>query len=262
MDNKIFEIINSFDAVSGIVVERSDGKRLINHNSDYRFPSASIIKLYIMWALYKKINDGELNETDLIDVTSEPVVGGCGILQQLKTENLTLTLRDICTLMIVLSDNMATNIIIRKVGLDYINQQIQSLGLSKTSLQRMLMDSEARKRGLDNYTSPEDSISILKAILFDDSISRDLRSSMLEILNGQILTNHVAHNLPLDYKFAHKTGNLAATLHDVGILYTPNDFYYISVMLDEITNIVEGKKVINSIGESIFTMIREVENKE
>lgn len=258
MEEKVLSIINSIEGVAGIVVETSDGTRLIDYNSDYRFPAASIIKIFIMWSLYKKINDGELNETDMIDVSTEPIVGGCGILQQLKTENLKLTLRDICNLMIVLSDNMATNIVIRVVGMEYINQQIEKLGLGKTSLQRMLMDTEAARKGFDNYTSPNDSLLILKAIISDDSVAEDLRNSMINILKGQILTNHAAHNLPLDFEFAHKTGNLSATLHDVGILYTPNDSYLVSIMLDQLKDIVEGKKIINSIGESIFDGIKEI----
>lgn len=261
MKEKVLSIVNSIEGVSGIVVEASDGRKIIDYNSDYRFPAASIIKMYIMWSLYKKINDGELNEDDLIDVSTEPVVGGCGILQQLETEDLKLTLRDICNLMIVLSDNMATNIVIRVVGMEYINQQIEKLGLGETSLQRMLMDTEAAKKGFDNYTSPNDSISILKAILFNESIAKKMRSSMLDILKGQILTNHAAHNIPLDFKFAHKTGNLAATLHDVGILYTPNDSYLVSIMLDQLEDIVEGKKIINYIGESICREIKEIEKK-
>lgn len=261
MKDKILSITNSVKGVSGIVVECSDGTRLIDHNSEHRFPAASIIKLYIMWSFYKKVSEGELSEIDIFDTTTEPIVGGCGILQQLKTEDLKLELKDICNLMIVLSDNIATNIMIRVVGMEYINQQIEKLGYKKTSLQRMLMDSEARERGLDNYTSPNDSIGILKTILFDDSIPEELRSNMLDILKGQILTNHVAHSIPLEYKFAHKTGNLASTLHDVGVLYTPNDVYYISVMLDELEDIIEGKKIINSIGECIFNEIKELESK-
>lgn len=260
MTKKILTYLKEIDGIAGVVVERSDGKRIIEYNSEHRFPSASIIKLYIMWAFYKKVNDGELKEEDLYDVTQEEIVGGCGILQQLKTENLKLSLRDICALMIVLSDNIATNIMIRVVGMDYINNEIKRLGFHKTSLERMLMDGEARKKGLDNYTSANDSIEILKSILFDESIRKELRTEMLNIMEGQILTNHVPHNLPLDYRFAHKTGNLDRTLHDVGVLYTANDYYYLAVMLDELDDIVEGKKQINKIGEYIFTSIRQLEN--
>lgn len=261
MKDRILDLINSVKGVSAVVVERSDGTRLIDYNSNHRFPAASIIKLYIMWSFYKKVNDGELKETDLYDTSTETVVGGCGILQQLKTEGLKLTLRDICDLMIVLSDNMATNIMIKVVGMDYVNQQIQELGFEKTALERMLMDGEAKKKGFDNYTSANDSIGIVKAILFNDAVNEELRNSMLEIMKGQILTNHVPHNLPLDYSFAHKTGNLDATLHDVGVLTTQNDSYYISIMLDELEDIVEGKKNINDLGEFVFDEIRKLENK-
>lgn len=260
MNNRLKELIKSMEGVSAVIVEKSNGERLIDYNGDHRFPAASIIKLYIMWAFYRKVKEGELKETDLYDVTKEPVVGGCGILQQLKTENLKLSLRDICDLMIVLSDNIATNIMIRVIGMDYINEEIQRLGYEKTALERMLMDGEARKRGLDNYTSANDSISILKTILRDDRIDLKLREEMLAIMKGQIITNHVAHNLPLDYIFAHKTGNLAATLHDVGILSTPKGEYYISVMLDQLPDIVKGKKEINKLGEFIFEEIRKYEN--
>lgn len=259
MKQEILDAMGAVCGASAVVVERSDRVRLIDRGGDRRFPAASLIKLYIMWALYKKINDGELKQTDTVDVKIEPIVGGCGILRLLGTENLNLTLKDIYTLMIVLSDNTAANILIKVLGADYINGLIQSKGFDKTLLGRMLMDSEARAKGFDNYTSANDILEVLKVICEDETISEQLRREMTEILKEQILTSHVAHNLPSDYSMAHKTGSLDATLHDAGIIYTPCNTYYFSVMLDEIPDIVQGKKLINAIGESIFEKIRKSE---
>ncbi len=257
---KILEIAHSIPGRHGIVVEKDDGTLLLNHNPDLVFPSASTIKLFILWAVYKKINDGILSRDTLIPITDTPKVGGCGILQQLKTPNVKLTIPDIANLMIVLSDNIATNLMIDLAGMDYINSEIRKYGFTESKLERHMMDGEARKRGLDNYTTAGEQIQILKNIENHKDIREELREEMLQMLANQILTNHAGQYLPLDYAFAHKTGNLASTLHDTGILKTPNGKYYISILTHDLEDIVAGKKNINLIAEEIFKQIRDYES--
>lgn len=254
--NKVIDIAESIPGKKGIIVENKDGIRLIDYNGDEVFPSASTIKLFILWSLYTKIQNGELNRDDLIAINDFEKVGGCGILTQLKTANLSLSLRDIADLMITLSDNVATNILIDTVGMDFINSEMKKYGFNNSKLERHMMDSEAKARGYDNYTSPEDQVKILKKIENDEKIEEVHRKEMIEILGNQILVNHAAQYLPLDYKFYHKTGNLDSTLHDSGILVTPNNKYYITILTDELEDIVEGMKVMNLIGEEIFKQIK------
>ncbi|MFB0971730.1 MAG: serine hydrolase [Tissierellia bacterium] len=260
-DKKILRIANSIPGRQGIAVERDDETVLMDYNSDEIFPSASTIKLFILWSVYKKINDGLLNKNELIPINDTPRVVGCGILQNLATPDLELTVSDIANLMIVLSDNVATNLMIDLAGMDYINSEIKKYGFNKTKLERHMMDGDARERGLDNYTTASEQIKILKNIERHEDISLDLRNDMLEMLSNQILTDHAGQYLPLDYKFAHKTGNLAATLHDTGILTTPKGKYYISILTDDLEDIVEGKKVMNLLSEEIFNQIRLYEDK-
>lgn len=258
-EKKVLDIAKSIPGRQGIVIEKEDGTRLMNYNSEEVFPSASTIKLFILWAVYKKIQNGELSREDLISITDTPSVGGCGILQQMKTPNLKLTIPDIANLMIVLSDNIATNLMIDLAGMDFINSEIKKCGFEKSKLERHMMDGEARERGLDNYTTAEEQIQILKNIENSQDIDENLRKEMLEMLYNQILTDHAGQYLPLDYKFAHKTGNLASTLHDAGILTTPKGKYYVSILTHDLEDIVEGKKVMNLLSEEIFKQIRNYE---
>ncbi len=261
MQNGLKDIIKRVPCEIGYIITAEDGSVIDSFQEDKQFPSASIIKLNILWAIYKKINDGYLKSNDMIKVSNEKIVGGCGILQHIYSDSLELSIRDLAILMIDLSDNIATNLILEIAGIDYINKEIERLGFKETSLQRKLMDSEAVKLGLDNYTSPRDSKGILNEILNSSEIREDLRKEMEEILKIQILNQYTPQYLPSDYAFAHKTGNLARTLHDAGVLYTPNGKYYISVLVHELDDLVEGVRLHNEIGEYIFKHIRQLESK-
>lgn len=258
-EKSVLDIAKSIPGRQGIVIEKSDGTKLMNYNPDEVFPSASTIKLFVLWAVYKKIQKGELSREDLISISDTPSVGGCGILQQMKTPDLKLTIPDIANLMIVLSDNVATNLMIDLAGMDFVNSEIKEYGFENSKLERHMMDGDAREKGLDNYTTAKEQIQILKNIENSEDLDKELRDEMMEMLGNQILTDHAAQYLPLDYEFFHKTGNLASTLHDTGILKTPNEKYYISILTHDLEDIVEGKKIMNLLSEEIFKQIRNYE---
>jgi beta-lactamase class A len=121
---------------------------------DEVFPTASSIKLAVLYELYRQAEEGRL---DVSEVTRPPVprVAGGGVLQELG-DRVSLTWRDLAVLMIGWSDNEATNVLVRRVGLDAVNRRLDALGLPRTRLRRQMMDLEAARRGDENVSTPRE----------------------------------------------------------------------------------------------------------
>ena len=237
----------------GYIIESSDGLTNLRENERCVFPSASIIKLAILWAVFRRVAEGRASVSDTAAMRYEDIVGGYGILKDLHP-GIELTVGDMCSLMICYSDNVATNMLIDRFGIGYINEEVRSCGLTDTELNRKMMDSEAKAKGLDNYTSPLDVVNLLKLYLDSNRISKPLREEMTGILLRQFCNNFQAHFMPEGFRFAHKTGDLPGTLHDVGVLSPPSgQAHFIAVMCDGLDRNEDGLRFLNEAGSVIFS---------
>src|SRR6056297_2276688 len=181
---QIEEEVKKVSGSAGIVLrDLADGECYSLGKSEV-FPIASIIKLTILWELFARIDRGEIQVSEKRQLLDSVKVGGFGILKNLD-EGLDLTIHDLATLMITLSDNVATNMLIDELGMDSINKKVRELGLIHTQLKRKMMDSKAKEEGLDNFSSPEDVALILENYVNSDALSLASRQAMLEILKKQ-----------------------------------------------------------------------------
>ena len=152
-------------------------------NGDKKVLSASMIKLLILAELMKKISENKFSLSDTIMIVDSMKTGGDGVLKELNTGH-HFTLKELATLMIVVSDNQATNILIDFLGMENINQLGKELRLKKTFLGRKMMDAEARKKGYDNYICADDISLLLKLIYQEKLINKEA---------SQLIKNMVAH---------------------------------------------------------------------
>lgn len=236
MEKRIREIINENSGVTGVIVRDSFGKKIMI-NEEVIFPSASIIKLFILMAL----NKDEYNKK--IELKKEDKVGGCGILKVME-DGLPLTIKDVAYLMICLSDNTATNILIDYIGMDKINESIKANGFRGTVLGRKMMDTEARKAGKDNFTTPEDVLKVLEILCGN--------SDDLDMLRNQAYNNKIPLYYPREVDFAHKTGELMYTEHDAGRLFFDKGWVDIVVLTKDLEENEDGIKINSLIGKLIF----------
>ena len=153
-------------------------------NGDKKVLSASMIKLLILAELMKKISENKFSLSDTIMIADSMKTGGDGVLKELNTGH-HFTLKELATLMIIVSDNQATNILIDFLGMENINRLGKELRLKKTFLGRKMMDIEARKNGYDNYTCADDISSLLKLIYQEKLINEEASQLMLDILLRQ-----------------------------------------------------------------------------
>jgi len=191
-----------------------------------RMMAASVIKLYIMAAAFDQISRGELNPDQLIAMKKEDYVPSCGAVAYMH-EGLEVTVLDLITLMIIFSDNTATNILIDLLGMDKINRGIRKLGFEDAWLRRKMYDLEKSRKGIQNLITAEETGKFFKALYEGRLVSPEASGQMLGILKNQQLNGKIPfylQALPEEPEIAHKTGEDSGITHDVGIIYGRQPF--------------------------------------
>ena len=252
MNTKWERLVASFAedlSLTAAVILKSP-KKDFSFNGGELFPAASLIKLPILWELYRRFQLGESQPDEKAILRQRVKVDGCGILKELH-DGLEVTLRDLATLMIVLSDNTATNMLIEKLGMDSINATCEKLGMKNTVLSRIMMDYEAAKRGRDNLTTPEDMALFFQRLLDGDELGEPFRKEMTDILLRQQCNNKIPASLPADTPFAHKTGEVPGAEHDCGILFPQDKPAVIIVMTKDLKDNAKGIEFHKELGRLI-----------
>ncbi len=188
--------------------------------------AASVIKLFIMTEAYRQIRDGELSKDQLVTIHKEDCVPSCGALTYMH-EGLQVTVEDLYTLMIILSDNSATNFLIDILGEEKIHQTIRDLGYTATQLNRKMFDAEKSARGIQNYITAAEVGDLLERMYRGTLVSEEASADMIRILKDQRLNSKIPfiiHTIPDHADIAHKTGEDSGITHDAGILFTKEPF--------------------------------------
>ena len=187
------------------------------YEADVPLVAASVIKLPILVEAFRQARDGLLAMDEIFSIRPEQKMPSCGALTYLH-DGLTVTLRDLCALMIILSDNTATNILIQRLGMENVNCGMRALGLQKSTLRRLLFDAEAAGRGLENTVTAWEMGQLLEMLYKGACVSPAADAEMLSILKDQRLNGKMPFFLH-GLKIAHKTGEDDGITHDVGIVY-------------------------------------------
>jgi beta-lactamase class A len=187
-------------------------------------PSASTIKLFIMAKAFEMIQNREL-ELDKAFIISEQ-----NAVEETLNRDQSYQLEELINVMIIKSDNVATNTLIDAIGMDSINAFIAEQGFPKTMLQRKMLDFGARAEGKENYTTASDLAKFLEALYCGTIVSPALSCKMLEIMKRQQEKTLMRHHLPPDLVVANKHGDLEGIKHDVGIVYTKKGGYLFAML--------------------------------
>lgn len=224
-------LLEGTQATVAVVYEPlGDGSDGCSIDADRRMPSASMIKLAILAEYLREVDAGELSGEETYRLKASDIVGGTGSLQG-RGAGYVLTFDELARLMICQSDNVATNVLIERMGMDAINAEAAALGLSSTRLVREMMDTAAMAQGSDNYTCAGDVARILKLIGRGELVSREASSKALDWLEQQEDRSAIPAGVPADVTVGNKTGSLDAARHD-GAIVLGDDPYVLVVMTD------------------------------
>lgn len=224
-------------------------------DGDRSYPAASLIKIPILLEVFRQAQEGDISLSDKVTIPKEGRVGGAGVLVSLS-DQLTLTIEDLVTLMIIVSDNTATNLLIDRLGSIAIQELCHTFKLKHTRLLRKMMDFEAMEQGLNNYTSALDIITCLKVLDIGKEYSQTSRGKMLYILGQQQFDTKLPSRMDQEKVYiGNKTGELPGIEHDCAIIKFREKTAYISVLIDGLGETESGKDTIAQIGELIYDFL-------
>ena len=227
---EVGDIQSHFDGAMGIVLRDLSDGREFTLNADDVFPTASSIKLPMLAELYRQSQSGAgAKLTDLYTFRKEDLVPDSAIMENLTPGVSKVTNRDLAGMVVAVSDNSATNVLIDRVGMNNVNQMLDSLGLHTTRLRRHMMDLNAAKQGNENISSPREMASLLETLYRGKLLNKEMTDDFFRLMTTK-KESPIPYLLPDDLKIANKPGELDGVRCDSGIVFEKNRPYIISVM--------------------------------
>jgi beta-lactamase class A len=287
LNNAIKKPTKDFNGVLGVSVKNLDNSESEKLNGEMLFPTASVFKLPVIVEFYRQIEQGELSLEQQVILREQDKVPGSGILKELE-EGMPISYGDLLRLMMIVSDNTATDLIVEKVGFENINNTMKVLGLTNTRVTKycreILFDlvgindldisemtievfqnaiesvdysgSWSLETGDNNVSTPLEMNTLLKLIETNKAVTRD---SCQAILNIMTKCQTGMHRIPkyLPRKKVHlqrKTGSLPGIRNDVGIITIKGsgEKYALSCFTRKAEDIYEAEEVIARISQSVY----------
>src|SRR5579872_3987528 len=220
-------LVAEFPGAAGLYVRDLVTGGQVAVNEQELFPTASTIKIHILARLMQRAEAGEIDLARKV-VIDDAVRVPEGVLMYFDLPE-ELTVRDIAVLMIIVSDNTATNLCIDWATIDGTNTMLRGLGLSQTTLRRKMQDQASVIRGDENVASPLEVVQFLEILHRGERLSRFVCTETLAILKKP-KRGYLAPGLPQDIVMANKPGGMDRVRCDGGIVYHQRRPYAICVM--------------------------------
>jgi len=254
IDRQIADIAAECGGTMSMAVRSIKGAFDLSANDGLIVSSASIIKVPILVEAMSQVSAGALSLDKEYVLADEDRVRGSGVMRYLHT-GAVLTLKDLLTLMIIVSDNTATNIVIDTVGIDNVNRRLKDMGYCQTALQRKMYDWAAIEKGLDNVCTAGEMADLMARIAVKEAVGGQWDEMILDMLHHQQDTSRLGMLLPETAKLANKTGSREGVFHDCGIVSTGDFAYAISVFTVEARSAGEAQLAIARVSRVVFDAV-------
>ena len=253
LESTIRDVDQNLDGVMGVAIEDlATGDHFFLRENEI-FPQASSIKLTVLAELYRQAQQGKLKLTDLYTVQTSDLVADSDIMGGLTPGVTRVTLRDLATMVVAVSDNSAANVLIDRVGMDNVNAMLDSLGLAHTRLRRKMMDLQAAKEGRENIATPREMASLLRALYQGKILNKELTADFFKVLSTNKYS-WIPRDLPPDVRVANKEGSLEGVRNDSGIVFVEGRPYIICVMTAFLRDERDGEQAISKISLAAWRM--------
>jgi beta-lactamase class A len=239
------------DGVLGVYVEDLAGGSVIELRADEVFPTASSIKLAVLYELYRQADEGRLDLTELTR-PPQPRVAGGGVLQDLG-DRVSLTWRDLAVLMHVWSDNEAANLLIRRIGMDAVNRRLDALALPRTRLRRQMMDLAAARRGDENVSTPRELARLAAMLARGEGLTSDRARDLLALATLRDPASFFRRALPEGQRALNKRGELEGVRCDAGWVDVPGRPYTATIMTAYLKREKDGEDAIAELSAAIYS---------
>jgi beta-lactamase class A len=239
LDQRVRAEVAQFKGKVSLFAKNLDTGAVYQLGGDDRVPTASTIKLAIMVEAFARVAAGKAKWTDELVLTKDKKVGGSGILNEFA-DGLRLTFRDGVTLMMIMSDNTATNLVIDTLTADAVNARMEALGFKETRLMRRVFGGgeslegkkEENKRFGLGRTTPHELVTLMERLERGEIVNAAASQEMLDLMKREQGTNGIWR---ADWRLtkATKSGALDALRSNVGILYHPRGRIALAITCNE-----------------------------
>ncbi len=230
-----------------------DNGQFVNLQGDVPIAAASTIKIPVAIAFFQDVDAGKIKLNEPLPMTKEVIASGSGDMQYQQGKKANFTALETVTKMIVISDNTATNMIIKRLGgKAALNQRFQQWGLTTTVINNILPDLEGT-----NKTSPQDLVTSLAKVNQGELLSLKSRDRLLNIMQQTKTRTLLPQGLESDAVIAHKTGDIGKVLGDAGIIDMPNGKRYIfAVMAQRPHNDPKARELIQNFSRTSYQHLK------
>jgi len=251
LESRLQDLVSQINGEVALYARNLDTGREISINGDQRVRTASTIKLPIACAVAAEISAGRHRWSDRLSILAEDKVSGSGVLADL-TDGETVSLRDATTLMIIVSDNTATNLILDRVGGDRINDYLANLGFEQTRVMRKIRGDGTQLKPAQGWTqagsipenqrfgigmsTPREMVRLLELIERGKVVDEASSKLLLGMLDRQQYKDGIGRRIE-QYRVVSKSGALDALRSDVGIVYTPHGRIAMAITVDALPQI-------------------------
>ena len=218
-------------------------------------PAASVIKVPILIELHARAEVGDVQLDETTRLQRSDVVGGAGVLLELHP-GLEVTWRDLGVLMTVVSDNTASNMLIDRLGFDRINQRMRDIGMLDSVLGRKFMI-DPNALHAKNFTTARDMATCLARLQRGELLGVASTAEVIGVLKRQQYREKIPLLLPETVEVAHKTGEISATRHDVGIVYAKRP-YVLACLTWDLADVLAGDRAIAALSREIHAWMEAV----
>lgn len=248
----IRHVDQQLDGVLGLAIKDLNSGEEFFIRADEVMPQASSIKIAILANLYLQAQQGRIKLTDQYTVRKDDLVSGSDIMLGLTPGVTRLSLRDLATIMVAVSDNSATNALIDRVGFENVNAMLESLGLHSTRLRRKMMDLKAAGEGRENVSTPREMMTLLETIYRGKLLNKEMTEDFLQVLSTH-KESSMLQGLPDDVIAANKPGELEAVRNDSGIVLIKSRPYILCVMTTYLKDEKDGSAAIRRISALAYS---------
>ena len=264
-EQQIEKLIADSHADVGIAFRTLDGKTEWFYHADDSFHAASTMKIPVMIELYRQVQAGKLQLANPLLVHNEfrSIVDGSAYkldpaddseADLYKAEGQTRTVSELCELMITVSSNLATNLIIETLGVENIRSTVHSLNADGMHVLRGVEDNKAFEKGLNNTTTARALEILLTSIADNSAASPDASLQMLAFLERQKFNDGIPVGLPPGTKVAHKTGEITKIHHDAAIVFAPRPFVLV-ILVRGLSDSKESSALMAVITHLLFQSV-------
>ena len=268
LEIKVRELLESQNGTFAIAFKNLEDGNEILINEDEIFHAASTMKTPVMIEVYRKKMIGEISLDDSIFVKNEfeSIVDKSTFqLSEFDDSDKNtydkigryISLRELVFDMITISSNFATNLVIKYIGAENINNTMSDIGAKNINVLRGVEDIKAFEKGLNNTTSARDLLVIYEKLANGKGLNRDLSNEMVEILKNQKYDDIIPKYLPKEIEVAHKDGWINGVRHDSGIVFLENGVSYVLILLSKnLDNELEGADMLAKVSLEIYNHIK------